>query len=78
MNKPTKTAPETIRAIEQLRAERGIAPTKVEVAEHLGIGWSTVAERLTRLRRDGLIVFETRVARSLRVTDAGRALVANP
>ncbi|HZS02226.1 MAG TPA: helix-turn-helix domain-containing protein [Chloroflexota bacterium] len=67
-----------VAVLRALAARRGTyPPTLRELARELGLrSTSSVYARLTRLRYMGLVAFEERRARTLRLTDAGRALLA--
>jgi len=47
-----------IRALVRLQEQLGRSPRAVELASHMGVGKSTVTERLQRLSRDGFIQYD--------------------
>lgn len=65
-------------AIDGLTKEKGYPPTFREVSHRLGIYHSVVHYHVVRLREAGLLYApETRIARGLGVTDAGRDVLAS-
>lgn len=64
-----------LRAIDGYQSQRGYAPSLRDLADQAGISTSVVSYHLRRLQRDGLIESEFYKARSLRITDAGYALL---
>lgn len=66
-----------LRVIDTYWRETGLAPSYRDVAERSGRSHQAVAIAVTRLLRDGAITQRPRVARSLRLTDEGQALLAS-
>jgi len=61
-------------------AENGMPPTIREIAEELGLSeqsTATVQYRLLRAETEGYLRRKSDKARAIRLTDAGRALVAD-
>lgn len=55
--------------IRAYQAVKGYAPTKREIGDGCGIVVSAMTRRLRLLERDGYVVQERRIARSIRVVD---------
>lgn len=70
----TEVQEDYVELIADLIAERGEARA-ADLAERLGVTPATVANTLTRLKRDGLI--EMRPYRSIFLTEAGTAMAAH-
>lgn len=68
---------DTLHALDHL-AERGTAPTRAEVAERVGVSRQAVNERLLVLRGEGLVTWDYKKPRTLRLTPAGRELLEAP
>lgn len=60
-----------LRAIVALQRRKGFLPTFREVAAEAGCSLSNVSNHVVAMRKRGLVSFEDRVSRTLRVTDAG-------
>lgn len=67
----TATAPQIalVRAIEARIAANGYSPSVRELADDLGTCTNDVAGKLRRLRRDGVVTFVDRQARTVRVVE---------
>lgn len=80
MSKPiTERQRQVLRLIAEFIAEKGFAPTNRELAKRLGLGESSVtaiSDHLRHLQAGGFVTREMHVARTLRLTDAGRAALA--
>lgn len=63
---------DTLRAIQILSEERGFPPTVRELGQKLGVAsTATVQQRLDIARREGWVMSEKRIARSVRLTSEG-------
>ena len=56
-------------AIVELTAARRYPPSIRDLANHFGVNVNDVHQKITRLHRDGLVVWDTGVCRSLRVVE---------
>jgi repressor LexA len=66
----------TLRAVDELWHERGYAPTYREIRERIDVAsTNTVQKHLLCLKRDGLVEYRPDAARTVRLTDKGRALI---
>lgn len=77
MSTPTLRQVELLRALDRLTARRGFAPSVRELGLELGIARANTAgsaakQHLDNLQAMGLVVREHNVARSTRITAAGR------
>ncbi len=61
---------QTLSAVMRLEKEKGYPPTLVEIGEELGVGESTIRQRLLRARLDGYVVWERYKSRTIRVTSS--------
>lgn len=62
---------ELVRLIQEHHREHGYAPSWRDLAEALGLTPATVQHHLQTLWRQGLVRWDHRVARSLRVVEPG-------
>lgn len=59
---------ELLRFIESYWSERGFAPSYREIGDAVGYSSpASVRQRLARMRRDGLVEFEDRIPRTVRL-----------
>lgn len=65
-----------LRVIQGEITRRGYAPTYSDIAEPMGVSPQAVRLVVTTLQRDGYVAQEYATARSLRITDKGRAVLA--
>lgn len=76
MRAPTSRQLEVLRLLRDLTAARGYAPTLSELRDGLRVSSVyTVVGHVDALDRRGLVERDERVARSLRLTAAGRAVL---
>lgn len=59
---------EVLEAIRELTEAKGFAPTRQELADHLGLAWPQAAQfHLEALKRKGRVTWDERRSRTLRV-----------
>ncbi len=68
---------EILRAVDDYAIMNGYAPSIRDLAAHFGITAKGASDHLNALRRQGLIVSEPRVARSVRISHLGREALDN-
>jgi repressor LexA len=61
--------------IARLRAAKGYTPSLRELGEALGLSTAGIKHHLDRLSADGLITWSPGMARTIQITDAGRASI---
>lgn len=70
------TREQVLRAVAVLRERKGYPPTIREVAEEIGLTYDPTNQRLRHYERDGLVKRAPGIARSLRLTPEGEAMVS--
>jgi SOS-response transcriptional repressor LexA len=73
---PSLRQTECLRAIRDLTKAQGYAPSYLEIGRRLGLSLVRVHQHVTVLHGRGYLERDHKVARSLRLTDAGRAVLA--
>lgn len=63
----TKILEETLNFVEKFQAERGYSPSRLEIAEAMGVSTASIQERLIRLKKLGKVTWTAGHYRSLTI-----------
>lgn len=77
-NSPPPDHEDVLRWLADYMASNGYPPSRREMAEHFGMGLSTVQETLADLVDEGLLAVTPRIPRAMRITEGGMKLASNP
>lgn len=77
MRKITHRQLEVLQAVDAFRREEGLPPTVRELMDEFGVTYTAIYDHLKPLKKRGLVTGDFRLARTLRLTPAGKAALRN-